>query len=79
MVYVGVRDILRTDYLLDFNQELIEACVRSGETEVSVPRPYPNTKYSAMAGLPYLNTEDPGDWPNAYMAKYYGAETVRGY
>ena len=79
MVYVGVRDILRTDYLLDFNQELIEACVRSGETEVSVPRPYPNTKYSAMAGLPYLNTEDPGDWPNVYMARYYGAGSIRGY
>ena len=32
-----------------------------------------------MAGLPYLNTEDPGDWPNAYMAKYYGAGSIRGY
>ena len=79
MVYVGVRDILRTDYLLDFNRELIEDCVRNGETDISIPRPYANTKYSALSGLPYLNLEDPGDWPNAYMAKYYGAETIRGY
>ncbi len=78
-VVVGVRDILRTDYLLDFNQELIEACVENGETDVSIPRPYPNTKYSALSGLPYLNMEDPDDWPNASMAKYYGAETIRGY
>ena len=79
MVYVGVRDILRTDYLLDFNRELIGDCVRNGETDISIPRPYANTKYSALSGLPYLNLEDPGDWPNAYMAKYYGAETIRGY
>ena len=79
MVYIGVRDILRTDYLLDFNRELIEDCVRNGETDISIPRPYANTRFSALSGLPYLNLEDPGDWPNASMAKYYGAATIRGY
>jgi hypothetical protein len=79
MVFVGVRDILRTDYLLDFNRELIEDCVRNGEADVSIPRPYANTKYSALSGLPYLNLEDPDDWPNVCMARYYGAGTIRGY
>ena len=79
MVSVGVRDILRTDYLLDFNNALIEDCVRNGETDISIPRPYSETKYSALSGLGYLNLEDPGDWPNVYMARYYGAEILRGY
>ena len=78
-VYAGVTDILRTDYLLDFNRELIEEAAANGETELQVPRPYAHTKYSALEGLPYLNTEDPTDWPNVYMAKYYGVNSIIGY
>ena len=79
MVAVGVRDILRTDYLLDFNRELIEEAAANGETDLQVPRPYAHTKYSALEGLPYLNTEDSTDWPNVYMAKYYGVDSIIGY
>ena len=78
-VPVGVTDILRTDYLLDFNQELIEGAVAKGELDVQVPRPYAQTKYSALEGLPYLSTEDPEEWPNVYMARYYGASSILGY
>ena len=78
-VAVGVRDILRTDYLLDFNRELIEQAAANGETDLQVPRPYAHTKYSALEGLPYLNTEDSTDWPNVYMAKYYGVDSIIGY
>ena len=78
-VYAGVTDILRTDYLLDFNRELIEEAAANGETDLQVPRPYAHTKYSALEGLPYLNTEDPTDWPNVYMAKYYGVNSIIGY
>ena len=78
-VYAGVTDILRTDYLLDFNRELIEEAAANGETDLQVPRPYARTKYSALEGLPYLNTEDPTDWPNVYMAKYYGVNSIIGY
>ena len=78
-VCAGVRDILRTDYLLVFNRELIEEAAANGERDLQVPRPYANTKYSALEGLPYLNTEDPSDWPNVYMAKYYGVDSIIGY
>lgn len=78
-VAVGVQDILRTDYLLDFNAALIKECVANGELDIQVPRPYARTKYSALEGLGYLSTEDPGEWYNVCMARYYGAESLIGY
>lgn len=77
--YVGVRDIQRTHYLLGFNEQIIYDALASGERHIQVPRPYAQTKYSALEGLAYLNTEDVTDWPNVYMAKYYGADTIIGY
>ena len=76
---VGVRDIRRTHYLLQYNEEFIAACAAAGERSVEVYRPYAKTSWSALEGLAYLNTEDPGDWPNVYMAKYYGVDRVIGY
>ena len=76
-VAVGVKDILRTDYLLDFNAALIEECVANGERVIEVYRPYALTKYSALEGLGYL-TGDPNDWYNVYMARYYGADSIIG-
>ena len=77
--YVGVRDIQRTHYLLGFNEQIILDALAAGEKDIQVPRPYAQTKYSALEGLAYLNTEDVTDWPNVYMAKYYGADTMIGY
>ena len=78
-VVTGVQDIRRTHMLLRYNEELIEECLQNGERDIQVPRPYPKTKYSALEGLGYLNTEDPADWYNIYMAKYYGADSLIGY
>jgi len=77
--YVGVRDIQRTHYLLGFNEEIILQALAAGEKNIQVPRPYAETKYSALEGLSYLNTEDSTDWPNVYMAKYFGADSIIGY
>jgi len=77
--YVGVRDIQRTHYLLGFNEEIIIEALAAGEKDIQVPRPYAETKYSALEGLAYLNTEDKSDWPNVYMAKYFGADSIIGY
>lgn len=76
---VGVRDIRRTHGLLQYNEEFIAACAAAGERSVEVYRPYAETSWSALEGLAYLNTEDPEDWPNVYMAKYYGVDRVIGY
>lgn len=78
-VAIGVKDIIRTHALLQYNEELIAACVAEGERVVQVPRPYAETGYSALEGLAYLNMEDPADWPNVYMGRYFGADTIIGY
>ena len=75
-IFIGVRDICHTHALLQYNEEFIQACAANGERVVHVPRPYPQTRYSAMAGLGYLNVDDPGDWPNVYMAKYFGIDGI---
>lgn len=77
--FIGVRDIRDTHALLRYNEELITASAAAGEHEVQLPRPYAKTSYSALEGLAYLNTDDPDDWPNAYMAKFYGVDRVIGY
>lgn len=77
--YVGIRDIRQTHADLSFNEQLICEAAANGETAVQLPRFYAATKYSALAGLPYLDTEDVTAWENVAMAKYYGVETVIGY
>lgn len=77
--FVGLPDIRDTHALLQYNEDFITECAARGETEVELWRPYAKTSYSALEGLAYLNTDDPGDWPNVYMAKYYGVDKVIGY
>jgi len=76
---IGLPDIRDTHYLLQYNEDFISDCAARGEREVQLPRPYAKSSWSALEGLAYLNTEDPGDWPNVYMAKYYGVDKVIGY
>lgn len=77
--YAGMLDILRTNYELSENEAIIRVCAAAGEDEVMLPRYYSETKYSALAGLNYLSTEDADDWANHYMARYYGVDSVTGY
>ena len=76
---VGVRDIRRTHALLQYNEEFLAACAANGERVVELYRPYAETSYSALEGLAYLNPDDPTDWPNVYMAKYYGLDGIIAY
>lgn len=75
-VWIGVTDIRQTHFLLQYNEDFLAACAANGERTVEIPRPYARTHYSALEGLPYLNVDDPTDWPNLYMAKYYGLDSV---
>ena len=77
--FVGLPDIRDTHALLQYNEDFIAQCAARGEREVELWRPYARTSWSALEGLSYLNTEDPDDWPNVYMAKYYGVDKVIGY
>ena len=77
--FIGLPDIRDTHALLQYNEDFITECAARGEKEVELWRPYARTSWSALEGLAYLNTEDPGDWPNVYMAKFYGVDKVIGY
>lgn len=76
---IGLRDIRYTHYLLQYNEDFAAQCAADGEREVQLWRPYARTGYSALEGLPYLNPEDPDDWPNVYMAKFYGVDRIIAY
>ena len=76
---VGIADIRRTHIMLSYNEQLIWECVAAGETDLQIPRPYAQTKYSALEGLNYLSTVDSSDWANVYMALYYGVNSITGY
>lgn len=78
-VWIGAADIRRTHALLQYNEELAAECAADGERSVQLPRPYANTGYSALEGLAYLNPDDPADWPNVYMARYFGVDEIIGY
>ena len=78
-LFIGLPDIRDTHALLQYNEDFITECAARGEKEVELWRPYARTSWSALEGLAYLNTEDPGDWPNVYMAKFYGVDKVIGY
>ena len=77
--FIGLPDIRDTHALLQYNEDFITECAARGEKEVELWRPYARTSWSALEGLAYLNTEDPADWPNVYMAKFYGVDKVIGY
>ena len=76
---VGIADINRSYQHLSYNEELLRECAANGETDVQLPRYYADTKYSALTGLAYLDTEDPEFWTNEYMADYYGVDSIIGY
>ena len=46
---------------------------------VELPMFVTHSKYSAVSGLKYLDTETYDAWPNNHMAAYYGVESIIGY
>jgi hypothetical protein len=74
----GIKDIRKTFEFTDGNEKYIIACAESGIKEVHIEVTYedfPTTKYPAINGLRYL-AESPNDYPNVYMAKYYGVDRI---
>ena len=77
-VPAGIKDIRKTFEFTDGNEKYIIACAESGIKEVHIEVTYedfPTTKYPAINGLRYL-AESPNDYPNVYMAKYYGVDKI---
>jgi hypothetical protein len=77
-ITVGLADNIATAVLTAENTAIIEAAIERGETEVTLYRPVPISKYNGIFGLRYLNITSPDGWPNNHFAKYYGLERVYG-
>lgn len=77
-LFRGVKDIYETFSTTKQNEEYLYQCAENGVMDVLLPIHTPSTKYSALYDLRYLVTDDPNDWPNNAMARYYGVDTILG-
>lgn len=75
---VGSNDIYQTHLLQETNVKTIYDKKAEGVLDIELPMIYPETKYSALYDLKYLDTRDCSSWPNAGMAAYYGVNTIIG-
>ncbi len=73
---VGLVDNIVSFSLIQENGRIIEDALSAGETEVTLYRPVPFTKYNGIFGLRYLDIRNPDGWPNIHFAKYYGLDRV---
>ena len=74
----GMYDIWQTYQQMTENEAYIIQCAEEGIMDVELPNINSQTKYSAINGLKYLDTETPDIWPNKYMAIYYGVDSIIG-
>lgn len=77
-MFRGVKDIYETYVFTKKNEAYLYQCAANGEKEVVLPMMVPGTKYSALYDLRYVAPDDPEDWPNNAMSKYYGIGAIRG-
>ena len=77
-MFRGAKDIYETYSFTKANEEYLFQSAENGAKEVVLPMMVPGTKYSALYDLRYLNANDPEDWPNNAMSRYYGINSIRG-
>ncbi|MBR3894665.1 MAG: hypothetical protein IKJ35_05905 [Clostridia bacterium] len=75
---IGILDTANTYVVLTENEAIVETALENGETHVELKKPTPLTKYNPLWRLIYLDSEDATRWPNFYVAKYYGLESIIG-
>lgn len=75
----GVLDIANSYQLIQENERTIYRCAEEGIMDVTLPVMQASTKYSAIDGLKYLDTDTTDIWPNTYMATYYGVNSILGF
>ncbi len=77
-VLLGIADTANTYVVLTENEAIVQTALENGETHVELKTPTPLTKYNPLWRLIYLDSENPDHWPNFYVAKYYGLQSVIG-
>ncbi len=71
-------DNLQTRLCINRNEQVIAAAKESGVRHVELEVPTPWTHYNALHGIVYVGQEETSDWPNTYIARYYGLDSVIG-
>lgn len=74
----GMRSIGVTWKYMRINDQILTESAEQGADYVEVYVFYPDSDYSALYGLKYLDREDADSWPNDSMAEYYGIEHILG-
>lgn len=75
---IGTADIYESYKGISANINYIYECKEQGITDIELPMVIPQTKYSPVYDLKYLDTADPSSWPNSDMALYYGVDSIIG-
>ena len=76
--FPGVYDILTTYRECKVREQYILTEKEKENLDLEITVFSAKTKYSAMNKLRYLQTGTYDDWPNVYMASYYGVEKITG-
>lgn len=74
---IGIKDILHTYYVTSTDEAQIIASAEQGIKDVYILKTpdFASTEYSPAYDLRYITT-DPETYPNCYMAKYYGVDSI---
>ncbi len=76
--FPGAYDILDTYRELKVREEYILSEREKGNLDLKIRVFSTQTKYSAAHDLRYLKKKTADDWPNVYMASYYGVNSITG-
>ena len=74
----GVGDVGSAWYQQRQRDAIIARALDAGEREVTLSRIYYATKYSPFFESKDLDRFEPDNWPNSYMADYYGFDRIYG-
>ena len=75
---VGMFSIRETWKYMQYNEQVLIESAEKGLDYVEVYMIYPESEYSALCGLKYLDRKDADSWPNDSMSKYYGIDQIIG-
>lgn len=76
--FPGAYDILQTYHALRARENYIIESREKGDLDLKISVFDTQTEYSAAHDLRYLKKKTANDWPNLYMARYYGLNSLVG-
>ena len=76
---LGSYDVLRSFNIHKDREQLIYEQIEAGVKNIEVENIKPRTKYSVLYGTEFLNETTSDIFPNSFVAKYYGIDSILGY